>query len=118
MTISQKVALITGAARRIGAETARLLHEAGFNIALHYHHSQDEAQQLCAYLNTKRPHSAMLLQADLTEISHFPHLVKTAATEWGRLDVLINNASRFYRTPLDHATEAMWNDLLDSNLKA
>lgn len=118
MTTSQKVALITGAARRIGAETARLLHEAGFNIVLHYHHSTEEAQQLCTQLNNKRGHSAMLLPGDLADISHLQHLVKSAAQEWGRLDVLVNNASRFYRTPLGKVTENMWDDLLVSNLKA
>lgn len=113
-----KVALITGAARRVGADTARVLHAANMNIVLHYHHSEQEAKDLCAQLNAQRPHSAITLAADLHHTSQLAYLVQQAASEWGRLDVLINNASRFYKTAMGSVTEAIWNDLLDSNLKA
>jgi pteridine reductase len=118
MTKSSKVVLITGAARRLGAEIAHILHEVGFNVVLHYHRSQEEAERLCALFNEKRPHSAITLQADLSDTKQLNHLVKQAAEEWGHLDVLINNASRFYKTPIDQVTEEIWNDLFNSNLKA
>lgn len=113
-----QVALITGAARRVGAAIARRLHQEGMRVALHYHTSKDAATSLCQELNEIRPHSAMLLQADLTATTQLEKLIEQVLTEWGKLHVLINNASRFYRTPLDKATEIEWNDLLDSNLKA
>src|SRR5579872_682048 len=118
MTKFQKVVLITGAARRIGAEIAHALHEMGCNVVLHHHRSHEEGTRLCALLNEKREHSAIILQADLSDTKQLHHLVKRAAEEWGHLDVLINNASRFYKTPIDQATEEMWDDLLSSNLKA
>jgi len=113
-----KVVLITGAARRVGAEIAAILHEAGCNIVLHYHRSAAEAKQLCAFFNEKREHSAITLRADLSDIPRLNHLVEQAAQEWGHLDVLINNASRFYKTAVGQVTESSWDDLLNTNLKA
>lgn len=113
-----KVALITGAARRIGAEIARELHQAGINIVVHYHTSQAEAEALCADLNRLRSHSAVAVQADLAQLVEINTLVLTAQAAWGRLDILINNASRFYKTPFGDVTEAVWDDLLNTNLKA
>lgn len=118
MTKSSKVALITGAARRLGAEIAHTLHEAGFNVVLHYHRSFEEAKRLCTVFNENRPGSAVILQADLADTRHLADLVKNAAQQWGHLDVLINNASRFYKTSIDTVTEENWDDLLNSNLKA
>nr|AIA16745.1 short chain dehydrogenase [uncultured bacterium] len=118
MSTNQKVALITGAARRVGAEIAYTLHAAGMNVVLHYNHSQAEAEQLAQQLNALRANSVLTLQADLTEAALLENLIKAAAAEWGRLDVLVNNASRFYRTKIGEVTEATWQDLLDSNLKA
>lgn len=113
-----KVALITGAARRIGAEIARHLHGAGYRIALHYQRSVAEAEVLAGELNDRRPDSVRLLRADLAEIGKLKELVGRAAGFWGRLDGLVNNASAFYPTPLESVTEAQWDDLLASNLKA
>lgn len=113
-----KVAFITGAARRIGAEIALCLHAAGMNIVVHYHTSAAEAKALCTQLNALREHSAIALQADLLQTSEFPHLIEEAVQAWGRLDVLVNNASRFYKTDPQEVTESAWDDLLDSNLKA
>jgi pteridine reductase len=115
---SPKVALVTGSARRIGASIARILHENGLNIALHYFNSVKEAEQLCVEFNKKREDSAIILRADLTEITEFSSLIKEAANAWGRLDVLVNNASRFYKTPIDETTEQSWDDLINNNLKA
>jgi pteridine reductase len=113
-----KVVLITGAAHRIGATTARMLHEAGMNIALHYRSSRDAAETLQAELQARRPDSVALLQADLHETAQLARLVEQAVAVWGRLDVLINNASTFYPTPLGSVTEEQWDDLIGTNLKA
>lgn len=113
-----KVALITGAARRIGAEIARTLHQAGINIAMHYKSSETDAIQLCEKFNQARPHSAVALRADLQEPESEKALVQQAVRTWDRLDVLVNNASRFYRTTIGKVTEFAWDDLIGSNLKA
>jgi pteridine reductase len=113
-----KVALITGAARRVGAELARVLHHAGMNIALHYHTSEEAAKELCERMNQIRHHSAVALQADLLEIESVQILVTRAAEQWQRLDVLVNNASRYYSAVMGEITEDAWDDLMNSNLKA
>ncbi len=116
--IPAKVALVTGAAKRIGAEIAETLHASGMNIVLHYYTSQAEVDILCAKLNASRADSAIALQANLTEVSILDELIEQAVTKWSRLDVLINNASRFYKTTLGNVTEFEWDDLLACNLKA
>jgi len=110
--------LITGAAARIGAEIARTLHSAGMNIVIHYRASADSASALAESLNKLRHNSAITLQADLLQTSRLQPLVEQAADHWGKLDVLINNASSFYPTPVGEITEAHWDDLMGSNLKA
>lgn len=117
-SLNNKVALITGAARRIGADVARTLHAAGANVVLHYNTSKQEAMQLCDQLNQARSQSAVVMQANLQDQTSASKLVQDAAKAWGKLDILINNASRFYQTHLDNVTETAWNDLFDSNLKA
>ncbi len=113
-----KTVLITGAAARIGAEIARTLHAAGFNIIIHYRSSASAAQDLSDSLNNLRNNSASTLQADLLETHKLDALIEKAASIWGRLDVLINNASSFYPTPVGKITENHWDDLMGSNLKA
>lgn len=113
-----KVVLITGAAHRIGATTARTLHAAGANIVLHYRQSRDGAQALQDELNAIRPDSVALVQADLLEIHTLENLAREAHAAWGRLDVLINNASTFYPTPVGGISETHWDDLIGTNLKA
>ena len=112
------VVLITGAAHRIGATTAKLLHQQGMNIVLHYRSSREAAKKLQDELNKVRENSVILIQADLHNTSGLPTLVEEAVKAWGRLDVLVNNASSFYPTKIGEATEADWDDLLGSNLKA
>lgn len=112
-----KTVLVTGAARRIGAAIATHLHGEGMNVALHYRRSAAEANALCQALNASRPNSAILIRADLRDPAGVDSLIETTL-EWGRLDALINNASSFYPTPLGQVSEADWNDLIDSNLKA
>ncbi|RDH82970.1 MAG: pteridine reductase [endosymbiont of Galathealinum brachiosum] len=113
-----RTVLITGAAARIGAEIARTLHAAGLNIVIHYRSSADSATHLANSLNKLRTDSASILQADLLQIDTLDALVKSAASIWGGLDVLVNNASSFYPTPVGKITEANWDDLMGSNLKA
>ena len=117
-SLEGRVALVTGAARRVGAEIATHLHAAGADVAIHYRRSADDAGKLVARLNAVRPESAAAFQADLLDIDSFPALI-AAVTDWrGGLDVLVNNASTFYPTPLGEITEEHWDDLVGSNFKA
>ena len=117
-TLNGQVALVTGAARRIGAAISRRLHQHGANVAIHYRESSDEANALCDELNAARSDSAMSLRADLSDTSAFPELIDSV-TEWhGHLDILINNASSFYPTEIGHVSEADWDNLIGTNLKA
>jgi len=115
---NNKVALITGAAHRIGAELARQLHAAGMNIALHYRNSKEQAEALAVELNDSRPDSVVTIQADLLDTAGLPRVIAAARQSWQRLDVLLNNASTFYPTPVGNTDEAAWDDLMGSNLKA
>lgn len=113
-----KVALITGAARRIGAAIARCLYADGYNLALHYRASKAEMDALLIELNAARPNSVIALQADLAQFDRLPELVANTVGHFGRLDALINNASGFYPTPIGTATPAQWDDLFASNARA
>lgn len=113
-----KVALITGGAKRIGACLARVLHARGMAVAIHYHSSPDAAHALQDELNAQRESSCMLIQCELTEYSKLKPMVDECARRMGRLDVLINNASAFYPTPVGNVDEPQWNTLLETNLKA
>jgi pteridine reductase len=113
-----RTALVTGGARRIGAIITRTLHERGCNIVLHYRSSATQAQALAAELNAARAHSVALVQADLLEVQRAPAVVQASVEAFGQLDILINNASTFYGTPVGEISEAQWNDLIGSNLKA
>jgi pteridine reductase len=115
---SPPVALITGAARRIGAAIARKLHGEGHAVVLHYHRSAAEAYALAEELNALRPDSALCLQADLLHYGELEELVKKTVAYRGRLDALIHNAANFFPTPLGQVTEPQWSELLDGNLKA
>ncbi len=117
-TLNGQVALITGAARRIGAAIGRRLHEHGANVAIHYRDSSDEANALCDELNAARPDSAMPLRADLSDTSAFPGLINSITKWHGQLDILINNASSFYPTPPGQISDADWDNLIGTNLKA
>jgi pteridine reductase len=113
-----KVALITGGARRVGAEIARIFHGAGAMVAVHYQHSSKDAESLVAELNSKRANSAACISADLLDTARLGELPQFAQAQFGRLDILVNNASTFYPTPVGEITETHWNDLLGTNLKA
>lgn len=113
-----KVVFITGAAKRIGATIARTFHRNGFKVIIHYHRSADEAQSLIADLNNQRANSAAALQADLTDRDATLSMAKKVTGIFGRLDVLVNNASSFYPTKFGEIEQQTWDDLIDSNLRA
>lgn len=113
-----KVALITGAAKRIGAGIAERLHRAGLNVVIHYHHSAVQARDLTDRLNALRPDSAIDIGIALDDSSAPERLVETAVHAFGRLDVLINNASIYLPTPVGTITRTEWNELVAVNLAA
>ncbi len=115
---NNKWALITGGSKRIGAKMAETLHDVGINIAIHFNSSSDSATELCAQLNAKRADSSITLKADLTNQEALEHLVPSLIEQTRRLDVLINNASTFYPTPIQSITLTDWDDLMGTNLKA
>lgn len=111
------VILITGAARRVGAEISRTLHAAGANLVLHYRSSAAEAEALAAELNARREKSALARRQDLRDMAGLAALVEECVAHFGRLDALVNNASSFFHTPVGAIDEAAWDDLVGSNLK-
>jgi pteridine reductase len=113
-----KVVLITAGAKRVGAAICRKLHQRGASLMVHYRSSLEEAQGLESELNQIRPDSVALVQADLLDISQIPRLISQTIQKFGKLDALINNASSFFATPVGAITEAGWDDLIGSNLKA
>lgn len=113
-----KNVLITGAAKRIGASCARLLHNEGCNIILHYKSSKQDVLKLFDELNNKRSGSVKIIQADLLDMNEVAELAKQAVSAWGTLDVLVNNASAFYPQAVSEVTEDDWDVLLGSNLKS
>ncbi|OUS30661.1 pteridine reductase [Gammaproteobacteria bacterium 45_16_T64] len=113
-----KVALITGASQRLGAATSRQLHQRGYNIVVHYRHSKKQAQALASELNAIRHHSCKCIQADLDQIPEVEILAQETLASWQRLDLLVNNASGFFSTPIGECTEQQWDNLFGSNSKA
>jgi len=118
MNKSQKIALITGSARRIGAEIAKQFHGAGYGVVVHYLNSEKAALKLVENLNAVREGSAWAMKANLQSNEDIRVLLRQLMANLGRLDVLVNNASTFYPTPLTSASEKQWDDLMGSNLKA
>jgi pteridine reductase len=116
--LAGRVALVTGAAKRLGAEIARGLHAAGASVVIHFHRSEQAAEQICTELNSRRSDSCSTVQAELLHTAGLTAVVATAVARFGRLDILINNASSFYPTPLGDITEGQWDDLIGTNLKA
>jgi pteridine reductase len=108
-TLGDKVAIITGGARRIGAHIGCALHARGMRLVIHYRSSQDAARALQTELNEARPQSVQLVSGDLLAGADFlQHLVSETVKTFGRVDALVNNASGFYPTPLEEATDQQW----------
>jgi pteridine reductase len=116
--LSGKVVLVTGGAKRVGAAISRRLHAAGASVVLHHHSAKSEAQALHAELNAARANSAATVQANLLNVAELPELVRTTVTRFGRLDVLVNNASSFHPTPVGEIKVSDWDDLVGTNLRA
>jgi len=117
-TLDGQWVLITGAGKRIGACIARTLHAAGANVAVHYRASADSANEIAAELNAERANSALTVQGDLLDVGRLAEIVAHVVEQTGRLDILVNNASSFYPTPLGEITPEHWEDLMGTNLKA
>ncbi|MBW0147404.1 pteridine reductase [Marinobacter arenosus] len=118
MADSAPVALVTGAAHRLGARTAQTLHDRGWNLVIHYRSRREQAEALADSLNQRRPASATALQADLSDIDQVRSLGEVAIAQWGRLDGLVNNASVFYPNATPDASPADWDAILHTNLRA
>lgn len=115
---NHKVALITGASKRIGKELIKYFHGLHYNVIIHYRESQEAALRLQEECLRDRPHSAVTLRADFNEIHSLSDFIKNSYQAFGRLDVLINNASQFMPTPLGKTDLAQWQNLMISNLTA
>jgi pteridine reductase len=118
VSLESKVALVTGAARRVGAAIARRLHDAGASIVIHYRGAEADAARLEKELNAKRSGSALKLRGDLLAPVAPQALVGAALQRFARLDFLVNNASAFYPTPLGEIEASHWEELIGSNLRA
>ncbi len=113
-----KAALVTGSAKRVGAAAVQTLHRAGYNVIIHCRLSRQAADELAAELNSKRADSAKVIQGDLNNETIYNSLIEQAYLCWNRLDVLVNNASSFFPTPVGSITLDDWNNLINSNMKA
>ena len=116
--LSGRCVFVTGGAKRLGAAMARRLHAAGASVVVHYHRSREAADQLVAELHAARAGSALAVSGDLNDVDCLPALVARAVERFGRIDVLINNASTFYPTPVGTITAAQFDDLIGTNLRA
>lgn len=116
-SLTGKVVLVTGAARRVGAAIARRLHASGARLMLHYRGSEPDALALQAELNAARANSVALVQADLLQAAGLAEIVRNTLARFERIDALVNNASSFHPTPMGEITPAQWDDLVGSNLK-
>ncbi|MGM0953907.1 MAG: pteridine reductase [Pseudomonadota bacterium] len=116
--MANPVALITGAAHRLGARTAETLHDRGWNLVIHYRSRKQQALELADKLNEARSGSAICVQGDLAQAENIARIAQEACQPWGRLDGLVNNASVFYPTPTTEATEDDWQQIMGANLKA
>ncbi|NOQ89480.1 MAG: pteridine reductase [Gammaproteobacteria bacterium] len=117
-TLPVKTALITGGAKRIGAVISKTLHQAGYNVIIHCRLSRESAELLAEQLNEERSDSAKVIQGNLNDETLYDHLIEQAYQCWKRLDVLVNNASSFFPTPVGSITLDDWNNLINSNMKA
>lgn len=113
-----KVVLITGGAKRVGAAICRVLHANGAQLMIHYNTSVGEARALQAELNLLRANSVAIIQGDLLNMAVLSSLASETIKHFGKLDVLINNASTYYPTEIGQINEENWHDLTGSNLKA
>lgn len=117
-SLAGKTALVTGGARRIGAAIARRLHAAGANVLVHYRDSEADASRLESELNSARARSAAKVKAELLAPIAPRALVSAALESFGRLDLLVNNASSFFPIAIGSVEPSHWEELIGSNLRA
>ena len=118
LSLAGRCVLVTGGAKRLGAAIGRRLHASGASLVVHFNESRPAADALVAELESARAGSALAVRADLQDVARLPALVEAALTRFGRLDVLVNNASTFYPTPIGTITPAQFDDLIGTNLRA
>jgi pteridine reductase len=118
MLLSEKSALVTGAANRVGAQIARTLHQNGANLIIHYRGSAEAAAALAEELNRARAGSAVTIAADLAKLQDIERLAAQACAAFDGLHILVNNASSYYPTRFGEIDEQAWDDLVTSNYKA
>ena len=112
-----KTVLITGGAKRIGLSICRYLHESGYNLIITYNKSSKEAKALKKELNKSRPISSDIIKMNFTGSTNFTQFYNKSIKLFGRVDVLINNASKFYPTKIEMVNDKKWQDIIDTNLK-
>ncbi len=117
MQISGRVALVTGGARRVGRAVAAALARRGANVALHYRTSAEDAAQAVAEFRGLSVRS-QAYEADLRYAPEIEHLFRSVESDFGGLDILVNNASVLVRKPLLEITAQEWDDVLNINLRA
>ncbi|MBI4754735.1 MAG: pteridine reductase [Betaproteobacteria bacterium] len=118
MEMQDRVIIVTGAARRVGAAIVRELHAGGARVMLHYRSAERDARSVAAACNAARAGSAQLVQADLLDPASPRRIVEATLERFGRLDGLVNNASSFLATPLGAIDTAAWDDIVGTNLRA
>ncbi len=116
-TFEEKVALITGGAARIGAAITESLHNSGSKVIIHYNNSEKAAKMLADKLNERRKNSASIIKCNLCNMEAIPKMIDHIEEKFNCLDILINNASTYYKTPLGHVTQENWDDLFGSNAR-
>jgi len=112
-----KTILITGAAKRIGKEIALTFKELGWNIIIHYNSSKKDADDLADQINKDNPDSAKTVQGNLDVKEDIEKILNEVGEMFPTIDLLVNNASAFYPTPIDEISENNWEELIGSNLK-
>ena len=117
MDLHGSVALVTGGAHRLGRAIALALGQAGANVVVHYNHSAEQARIVLQDLAALGVQSAAVA-GDLSHVAEVERVIDTAVARWGRLDVLVNNAGIWGRTPIGTVTEERWSELIDTNLRS
>jgi len=112
-----KTIFITGAAKRIGKEIALTFKELGWNIIIHYNSSKKDADDLADQINKDNPDSAKTVQGNLNVNEDIEKILNEVGGMFPTIDLLVNNASAFYPTPIDEISENNWEELIGSNLK-
>ena len=112
-----KTIFITGAAKRIGKDIALTFSDSGWNIIIHYNSSKQEADELAAQINSKNPDTAKIVQGNLDIADDVKRVLTEVEEMFPSIDILVNNASTFYPTPIEEVSEDHWNKLIGSNLK-